>query len=107
MRTKALGFVAVLASCMPATVLGFASFTQLGLVQPALLLGESSELPLLSMYNPHGVFIALEDFGYFLMSVALLLAAAMFDGGTGLDRVIRWRLALGGLTGVSALPLTV
>jgi hypothetical protein len=41
---------------------------------PSLLKGEVGNLSLLSQYNPHGLFIALEDTSYLIMAVALLLA---------------------------------
>ncbi|TQJ50636.1 hypothetical protein [Phycicoccus sp. SLBN-51] len=37
---------------------------QLAMAQPALLAGEGGDLVLWSQYNPHGLFIALEDVGY-------------------------------------------
>ncbi|WP_218712489.1 hypothetical protein [Arthrobacter sp. BF1] len=46
---------------------------QLSVVQPSLLAGESSGLSLLSQYNPHGVFIGLENIGYGLLALALVL----------------------------------
>ncbi|RAX48660.1 hypothetical protein DQ353_14090 [Arthrobacter sp. AQ5-05] len=48
---------------------------QLSVVQPSLLAGETSDLSLLSQYNPHGIFIGLENLGY-----AMLALAAVFLG---------------------------
>jgi hypothetical protein len=104
-RSKAYGFVAVLAATMSATVLGVVYFVQLATVQPALLLGEASELTLWSMYNQHGLFIALEDLGYWLMSASLLFAAAVFAGDSRVEKGLRWLLAIGGAIGVAALPI--
>jgi hypothetical protein len=44
---------------------------QLAVVTPSLLRGEGRDVVLLLMYNPHGVFIALEDAGYVLVALAL------------------------------------
>jgi hypothetical protein len=41
------------------------------------------------MYNPHGIFLAIESLGYLMLSVALLFAAAVFAEGR-VERAIRW-----------------
>lgn len=45
---------------------------QLSVVQPSLLAGEISDLSLLSQYNPHGIFIGLENLGYATFGLAAL-----------------------------------
>jgi hypothetical protein len=64
-------------------------FIQFTMVIPSILSGETAGLSLFTQYNPHGIFIALEGLGYFMMSVALLFTAAVFTGGR-LERAIRW-----------------
>jgi hypothetical protein len=71
-------------------------FLQLAVVQPSLLAGEADGIPLLIQYNEHGIFIALEELGYLLMSVSLACLAAALPGTTRLERVVRW-LFIGGL----------
>jgi hypothetical protein len=73
-----------------ATVISIDYYIQLTVMQPSLLKGEAQGLTLFLQYNPHGIFIALEDLGYLMMSVAFLFAAATFAGGERLERVIRW-----------------
>jgi hypothetical protein len=80
-------------------------FVQLAVVQPSLLKGETEGLSLMSQYNPHGVFIALEDVGYVLMGAAFVLAGVAFDGESMLERAIRWIFTLSGLMTIAALPL--
>lgn len=72
-------------------------FIQLTVIQPSLLKGETEGLALFSQYNPHGVFIALEDLGYLMMSLAFLFMAGAFAGNEGLLRAIRWLFILGAL----------
>jgi hypothetical protein len=82
---------------------------QLTVVQPSLLKGETQDLSLVSMYNPHGLFIALEDLGYLLMGVAFFFAGCAFTGGARLERALRWVLTLAALTIVvmcAALAIT-
>ena len=61
---------------------------------PSLQAGETEGLSLFTQYNPHGLFIAGEAFGYLAMSLALLFAAPVFAGGR-IERAIRW-LFIGG-----------
>ena len=63
-------------------------FVQFAVVVPSLQAGEIDGLTLLTQYNPHGLFIALESVGYFAMTVAFLFAAAVFSGGR-VERAIR------------------
>lgn len=77
---------------------------QLAVLQPSLLRGETAGLSALSQYNPHGVFIALEDLGYLLLGLALLIVAAVFTRPTPLDRGLRWLFLTGGALTVAALP---
>lgn len=69
-------------------------FIQLTVMQPSLLKGELEGLTLLSQYNPHGLFIALEDIGYLLMSATLLFVALAFSGHGLMARAIKWIFAI-------------
>lgn len=70
-------------------------FVQISVIQPSLLKGETDGIALMSQYNPHGVFIALEDLGYLLMSVSFLCAAPVFSGSDRIKRAICWVLSTG------------
>lgn len=74
-------------------------FIQFTVVIPSILSGETAGLSLLTQYNPHGIFIALEGLGYLIMSVAFLFIAAVFGGGR-LERAIRWIFIAGFLLAV-------
>lgn len=63
---------------------------QLAVVAPSLVHGEGRDVLLLSMYNPHGVFIALEDAGYLLVAVALAAIAWVIPVTDRLTGAIRW-----------------
>ena len=52
---------------------------QLMVVQPSLLKGQTEGLALWSQYNPHGVFIALENVGYLLMALSFVALGATVD----------------------------
>lgn len=64
-------------------------FIQLAVVQPSLLKNEVEGLSLFLQYNPHGIFVALEDLGYLLMGVAFMLVAASISRREKLARAIR------------------
>jgi len=63
---------------MSALILLADYFIQISVIQPSLLLGELEGIALISQYNPHGIFIALEELGYILMSIAFLFMAPVF-----------------------------
>jgi hypothetical protein len=65
-------------------------FIQISVIQPSLINAETDGISLLTQYNPHGVFIALEEIGYLMMSVAFISLAAVFSGSTKLERMIKW-----------------
>jgi hypothetical protein len=77
-------------------------FVQIAVVQPSLLAGEADGISLLSQYNPHGVFIALEELGYLFMALSFLLVAPMFVGNTRLERALRIVLRGGCVAGIIA-----
>lgn len=69
-------------------------FLQLAVIQPSLLAREADGLSILTQYNPHGVFIALEELGYFLLSTSLACLGASLAGRSRLERAVR-RLFVG------------
>lgn len=91
-----------------AAVLLIDYFVQATVLQPSLVKGQLDGWALLTQYNPTGVFIALEELGYLLMSLALVCLAPVFIGRTPAERALRWLLgasfaaALVALAAVSA-----
>ncbi|MBN1121154.1 MAG: hypothetical protein JXJ17_08750 [Anaerolineae bacterium] len=78
-------------------------FIQLAVVQPSLLKGELDALVLWSQYNGHGIFIALEDLGYWTMGIAFLFIAFALARQKGLVRVIRIILIVSGVIATGGL----
>jgi hypothetical protein len=95
--TKLFSLISVCFAVIAAVVIMVDYFIQLTVIQPSLLKGESEGLSLVSQYNPHGIFIALEALGYLMISVAFVFAAAVFAGRNWLERIIRW-LFISGFT---------
>jgi hypothetical protein len=70
---------------------------QLTFLQPALLIGETEGLSPWTQYNPHGIFIALENVGYVLFNLAfLIIGVAMVRMPPRLWRAAGWIFTLGG-----------
>jgi hypothetical protein len=78
-------------------------FIQLAVMQPSLLKGETQGLSLVSQYNPHGIFVALEDIGYVMMSIGFLFAGAALSGRIRLEKVLRWILIASCAAAIAAL----
>jgi len=98
-----LGQMSVYVAVAATVVLAATYFTQVTVVPASLAAGETEGIALLTMYNPHGLFIALEEIGYLLMSLSFLFAALMLAGDGRMVRVIRWIFAAGFAVPVVAL----
>jgi hypothetical protein len=62
---------------------------QIEVMQPSILKGEMDGLVLFSQYNPHGIFIALEDLGYLMMSLSFFCIAWVFTKSDKFGRTLR------------------
>ena len=78
-------------------------FVQVSVVQPSLIKGETEGLALLSQYNPHGLFISLEEIGYLLMTVSFITVSPVFPSVDRLHKTLRVTFVSGFLLAVSAL----
>ncbi len=83
-------------------------FLQLSVIQPSLLNGETDGLALLTQYNPHGIFIALEEVGYLLLSLSLVCLAPVFWSVGRLGRAVSWTsIAIFGLSLLSLVWISI
>ncbi len=55
-------------------------FVQVSVVQPSLLNNETEGIALITQFNPHGIFIAMEEAGYMLMNLSFLFLVPVFGG---------------------------
>lgn len=94
--------IAVGLATVAATIVALDYFIQLQVMQPSLLNKEGVALALFSQYNPHGLFIAMEDLGYLAMSVAFVFLAAALPDKSGLEKTTRRLLAVGGAIAIVA-----
>ena len=85
---KVFGAIGLSLSAVAFTVTALDYFIQLRTVQPALLRGEADGLAIISQYNPHGVFIALEELGFLVMGLSFAFLALSL-GSSRLERITR------------------
>jgi hypothetical protein len=86
---RVFGTIGLCLAAVAFAVIALDYFIQLRTVQPALLRGELDGLAILSQYNPHGVFIALEELGFLAMGVSFAFVGLAL-GSSRLERVTRW-----------------
>ncbi len=86
---KVFGTIGLSLAVVSFTVIAVDYFIQLRTVQPALVRREWDGLAILSQYNPHGVFIALEEVGFLTMGLSFAFLALGL-GSSRLERVTRW-----------------
>jgi hypothetical protein len=100
---KTLAQIGLCFASISAVLIAADYFIQLAVMQPSLVKGETQNLSLFSQYNPHGIFVALEDLGYVMMSVAFLFAGAALAGRSRLEQAVRWILVVSSAAAFAAL----
>lgn len=97
---KLFSFLSVAFALITAIVLLIAYFVQFSVVPMSMMKGETEGIALLTQYNGHGIFIAMEDLGYVTMSISFLFLSFIFSLKNRLERTMRLIL-------ISAFLLTV
>ena len=103
LQKQVFSHLAVLFASISAAVLIIDYFVQLTVIQPSLLNGETDGIALLTQFNPRGLFIALEEIGFMLMSVAFLCLAPAFAGRNRLEAALGWLFGLAFVLTILAL----
>jgi hypothetical protein len=68
----------------------------LSVMQAGLHTGETAGLSPLSQYNPHGVFVGMEDLGYAVLALSFLFLGPGLARETGATRAAGWTFIAGG-----------
>ena len=71
-------------------ILSLDYFVQVSFIQPSLLAGETEGIAALSQYNPHGVFIILEEMGFITMNISFFCLVPVLSNSDKLEKKIRW-----------------
>ncbi len=87
---KVYGQIGLIFASMAALILVTDYFLQFSVVPISLISGETEGITLLTQYNAHGVFIALEELGYLLMALSFVFIAPVFAGKDRLQNAVRW-----------------
>jgi hypothetical protein len=82
-------FLSIAFTLITATVLLLAYFTQFSVIPISVMKGETEGIALMTQYNGHGLFIAMEELGYITMSIALFFLAFAFSRNTRIEKGIR------------------
>jgi len=75
---------------MASAILAVDYYLQFSVIPMSLTNSETEGLALLIQYNPHGVFLVLEELGYLVMSLSFLFVAFVFTSKSRLESAIRW-----------------
>lgn len=89
LEKRIYSFISIAFALISTTVLLIAYFTQFSIVPISVMKGESEGIALLTQYNGHGLFIALEELGYITMSISLLFLAPVFSIKNRIEKSIR------------------
>ncbi len=93
-KKKLFSLISVAFTLISATVLLIAYFVQFSVVPISMMNGETDGIALLTQYNGHGIFIAMEDLAYITMSISFLFLAFVFSIQNRLEKTIRLILIL-------------
>lgn len=83
------GFSGVVFASLSVVILFSDYFIQFSVVPVSLMKGETDGIALLTQYNDHGIFIAMEEAGYIMMSVAFMFMALTVNAGSKAERWLK------------------
>lgn len=102
---KLYGMLGVAFAIMASLILIIDYFIQVSVIQPSILAGETDGISLLTQFNPHGIFIVLEELGFTLMIISLFALFPIFNGAGTLEKTIKWATIIGFLLAVISFLL--
>jgi hypothetical protein len=82
--------ISVTFAIIGAAILLIDYFIQIAVIPVSLANNETEGIALITQYNSHGIFIALEELGYLMMSLSFLFIAPIFRGKDHLEFFIKW-----------------
>ena len=86
---KLYGLLSIAFAMISAIVLLIAYYTQFFVVPVSVMNNELEGIALITQYNGHGVFIAMEELGYITMSIAFFFLAFVFSMKNRLEKTLR------------------
>lgn len=70
-------------------ILSLDYFVQVSFIQPSLLAGETEGVAILSQFNPHGLFIILEELGFIAMNISFFCLVPVFSSSFRHEKALR------------------
>ena len=104
---KVFSHIGLSISMMGAAILLLDYFVQFSVIPVSLMNGETDGVPIWTQYNPHGLFIALEELGFLLMSLSFLFLSLVFSRGDRLESSVRWVFLTGFVLTIASLVMIV
>ncbi len=104
---KIFSQISLVFTIISATILLIDYFIQIAVVPVSLANNETEGITLITQYNPHGVFIALEELGYLVMSISFLFIAPIFTKKGRLELFIKWIFIIAFLLTIIALIIII
>ncbi len=86
---KIFSFISISFALISSIILLADYFIQFSVVPASLMKGETDGIALITQYNDHGLFIAMEELGYIMMSISFLFMAFVFTRNNLLERSLR------------------
>jgi hypothetical protein len=102
---KLFGMLGVTFAIMASLILITDYFIQVSVIQPSVLAGETEGIALLTQFNPHGIFIVLEEIGFTLMIISFFVLFPVFNGSGTLEKTIKWTAITGFILAVVSFSL--
>ena len=99
--------IALALAIVTTTVLVTGYFIQFTVVPASLAHGQTDGIALLTQYNPHGLFIALEEVGYLAMALSFGAVAVAVPGRRPAARAVRWMFGATPVVVLTALVWTM
>jgi len=104
---KMYGLFGVVFSVMASLILIVDYFIQVSVIQPSILAGERDGISILTQFNPHGIFIVLEEIGFIFMVVSFFVIIPLFNGKNSIEKWIKWIAFISFLLAIISFTLVV
>ena len=88
-------------------ILSLDYFIQVSFIQPSLTAGETEGIAVLSQYNPHGLFIIMEEMGFITMNISFFCLVPVLSYSDKLERGLKITFITGFVLMLLSLALVV
>ncbi len=104
---KLFSSISVAFALISTLILTLDYFVQVSFIQPSLMAGETEGIAFLSQYNPHGIFIIMEELGFITMNFSFFALIPVFSTSDKIERGLRFTFITGFILMLLSLILVV